>query len=113
MTEHHHSGSYGSYTLGFVTSLILTFIPYFIVSGHLVPNSALPVIVICAVAQLVVQLIFFLHLSAHPKQRWNLTAFIFTTLMLWFIVIGSLWIMNHLNTNMTPTEIDAYMHKQN
>ena len=111
-TDHHH-GSYTSYTIGFVSSLILTFIPYLVVTRHLAGEATIPIVVILAVLQLVVQLVFFLHLSAHPKERWNLAALIFTILMLWFIVIGSLWIMNHLNRNMTQQQIDTYMHKQN
>jgi cytochrome o ubiquinol oxidase subunit IV len=111
--DHHKRGTYASYSIGFAFSLLFTFLAYFVVTGGAAASSAVPFIVLLAVAQLVVQLVFFQHLSAHREGRWDLTAFIFTALMLWFVVIGSLWIMNHLNSNMTPTQIDAYMHKQN
>jgi cytochrome o ubiquinol oxidase operon protein cyoD len=90
-----------SYIIGFILSIALTLIPYAIVVHHMLTGDALVIaVILLAVAQLFVQLVFFLHLSAAPEQRWNLLTFAFTVLILAILVIGSLWIMWNLNYNM-------------
>lgn len=102
---HHNSGSaHGStksYIIGFILSIILTLIPYYLVVNHtLNMQSAYITILVFAVLQLLVQVIFFLHLSGDSSQRWNLLAFIFTLVVLLILVVGSLWIMWNLDYNM-------------
>jgi cytochrome o ubiquinol oxidase operon protein cyoD len=63
----------------------------------------LAVVVGLAVAQLLVQLVFFLHLGREPKPRQNLVVFLFMLLVIGILVIGSLWIMHNLNYHMTMT----------
>ena len=58
------------------------------------------VIGITAVAQVLVQLVFFLHMNTSSEQRWNLIAFIYTILCIAVLLIGSVWIMNYLHFNM-------------
>lgn len=53
-----------------------------------------------AISQLLVQLIFFLHLGRGSNVRWNILVFLFATLVILIVVIGSLWIMNNLDYNM-------------
>lgn len=66
-----------------------------------------------AVMQLLVQLVFFLHIRHESTPRWNLVAFIFMFIFLLIIVVGSLWVMHHLNYNMmSAQENDAYMLEQ-
>ena len=90
-----------SYCTGFILSLILTFIPYYIVTRHVVGSYELLLgITLLGVAQLLVQVIFFLHLPAKIKPYWDLIVFFFTLLIVSFLVIGTLWIMYHLNYNM-------------
>ena len=91
-----------SYIVGFVLSIILTIIPYLIVSRHIINETNLIIlsVVLFAVLQLIVQLTFFLHLSAKPEQRWNLFTFIFTFIVLSILVSGTLWIMYSMNYNM-------------
>jgi cytochrome o ubiquinol oxidase operon protein cyoD len=99
-----HGAGHGtqlSYIIGFILSILLTIIPYTIVVHHLLSSDALVIsIVVLGVLQLLVQLIFFLHLSAHPSQRWNVITFAFTLLILVILVAGSLWIMWNMNYNM-------------
>ncbi|MFZ2832039.1 MAG: cytochrome o ubiquinol oxidase subunit IV [Minisyncoccia bacterium] len=91
-----------SYVIGFVLSILLTLIPYFLVVNHMLAreNLVLP-IVLLGVTQLVVQVIFFLHLSKKSKIHWNMIVFIFTTVIVAILVVGSLWVMQNLNYNMT------------
>jgi cytochrome o ubiquinol oxidase operon protein cyoD len=109
-------GSIKSYTIGFAASLLLTLISYqltviHMTSGHsALPHEVLiPAILSLAVLQLFVQLIFFLHLGIEKKPRWNLIFFISTVSIILMVVLGSLWIMYHLNTNMMPEHVEEFI----
>jgi cytochrome o ubiquinol oxidase operon protein cyoD len=58
------------------------------------------VIAITAVAQVIVQLVYFLHMNTSSEQRWNLIAFIYTILCIAVLLVGSVWVMNYLHYNM-------------
>jgi cytochrome o ubiquinol oxidase operon protein cyoD len=57
-------------------------------------------------------LVFFLHLGQGKDTKWNLVIMLSTLTIVLIVVIGSIWIMNHLNYNMTPTDINNYMNDQ-
>ncbi len=107
-----HEGSLIAYTIGFILSIGLTLIAYFIVVHHVLSGwGLLSVILELAVAQLIVQLVFFLHLG-NRKSHWNIMAFVFMLIVLLIIVIGSIWIMKNLNYNMaTPIQTDNAVQK--
>ena len=100
------------YTIGFVLSLLLTFAAYlYVVLGA---NGAwlLPLLGVLALTQMVVQLIFFLHLGDEVGPRYKLWSFVFMLIILATVVGGSLWIMVNLNYNMmsmSPSEKTNYM----
>lgn len=103
------------YVVGFVSALILTFVAYWLVTSRPVTDGWLTALLMgLATIQLVVQLVFFLHLGSEARPRWNLTALIFMAIILVVIVAGSLWIMNNLNYNMmmTSDQMDEYMKTQ-
>lgn len=108
-TTHESDGSILSYTIGFGVSVILTLAAFWAAS-HLHTSIAIPVIVVLAVAQLFVQLTFFLHLGREHGPRWNLGLFMFTVGIIGILVGGTLWIMNNLaHLHMQPpTETDLY-----
>jgi cytochrome o ubiquinol oxidase operon protein cyoD len=62
-----------------------------------------------AVMQLFVQLIFFLHLGFEKGPKWNLVFFVSTVGIILIIVLGTLWIMYHLNYNMMPKQMEEYL----
>lgn len=96
-------GSVKSYMIGFIVSIILTAIPFWMVMEHVASHSTtMAVIVICAVVQVVVHLIYFLHLDSKSEGGWNMVATVFAALIILIVVIGSLWIMWNLNYNMMP-----------
>lgn len=107
-------GSYKVYSIGFILSLLLTFGSYFLVSEKMAGEGGLLIsLVLLAVVQAVVQLLFFLHLATEPKPNWNLIVFLFMALVLVIIVIGSLWIMYHLDTRtMPPMDHKHMMHHE-
>jgi cytochrome o ubiquinol oxidase operon protein cyoD len=100
-----------AYITGFVLSIGLTLasfgLLYFhIQSDHVFPSHELivPILVMLAVSQLLVQLIFFLHLGQEDKPRWNSIAFAFAVFIVFVVVGGSLWIMNNLNHGQSSLE---------
>lgn len=91
-------GTVKSYIHGFILSLILTIIPFAVVSQHWFSNITSYVIIgLFAVAQLFVQLVYFLHLNHKSSAKWNLNVFLFTFLVVLILVLGTLWIMVNLN----------------
>lgn len=111
-TRHQQSG-YKSYVVGFILSVITTLLAYIFVVNELWPPQMLVYIVLgIAVVQLVVQMVFFLHLGR--GSRWKAVTFYFTLLVVGIIVVGTIWIMHNLDYNMmhmSPDQMTEYMHK--
>lgn len=94
-------GSVKEYLIGFLLSVMLTAIPFVMVMlGGWSKQLTLAVILLCAVAQILVQLIFFLHMNTSSEQLWNTVSAVFIVIIVAILVLGSLWIMQHLNHNM-------------
>jgi cytochrome o ubiquinol oxidase operon protein cyoD len=108
-------GSFQSYTVGFVSSLILTGAAYLMVVNHLFGGWTLIfAIMALAIAQLLVQLLFFLHMGRESRPRWNQAVFLFMLLVVFILVAGSLWIMNNLNyhhDHLSPAQTDNFITK--
>ncbi|GAB2578521.1 cytochrome o ubiquinol oxidase subunit IV [Dyella jejuensis] len=99
--KHDAHGSLKSYLLGFALSLILTFLSFgCVMSGAVPQHLVVPGIVLFCVVQLLVQLVFFLHMGTAPEQRENLTIGVFTILIIAIVVVGSLWVLHNMNVNM-------------
>lgn len=99
-----HGPTHKQYIIGFVLAIVLTVIPFVLVMNHTVAGTP-AVIAGFAVAQILVHVVFFLHVNSTPEQRWNLTALLYTLLMVFVIIGGSLWIMQHLYQNMVPGDM--------
>jgi cytochrome o ubiquinol oxidase operon protein cyoD len=101
-TEHAAShGSVKSYLIGFVLSVILTVIPFWLVMGAgLSKGVTLVAIFIFAIVQVLVHLKYFLHLDFSTDGRWNSLSFIFTTLVIVMLVGLSIWIIFSANALM-------------
>jgi cytochrome o ubiquinol oxidase subunit IV len=100
-TEIAHEGSVKEYLVGFFLSVLLTVIPFALVTMQTLPVLYLMLIIGgCAVGQLMVQAIFFLHLDLSDKYIWNTISFGFIVITVLILTIGSLWLMGHLNHNM-------------
>lgn len=95
--------AFKSYFIGFVLSMILTIIPfYLVITDHKIfKKSTLFLIVIsCAIIQIYIHLIFFLHINDASNKIWNLISLIFTTFITLILILGSIWIMTHLHHNL-------------
>ena len=64
-----------------------------------------PVLIVLAIAQMGVHLVFFLHLSTGPDNSSNVMALAFGVLIVFLVVGGSLWIMANMNANMMPADM--------
>ncbi|KRB51400.1 cytochrome o ubiquinol oxidase subunit IV [Rhizobium sp. Root708] len=97
-------GTLGSYMIGFVLSVILTAIPFWLVMAGVFDNSTVTAAWIMGLGavQIVVHMIFFLHMNPRSEGGWTMMALIFTLLLVAIALAGSLWVMHHLNTNMMP-----------
>ena len=111
--EHAHStgdsvgaphSTFRGYLTGFVLSVILTAIPFWLVMGKVFdkPNVTMLVILAFAAVQIVVHMIYFLHMSPKSEGSWTMLAMIFTVVLVVITLTGSLWIMYHLDNNMMP-----------
>ena len=106
MSHDHNSagashGNFKQYSVGFILSVILTVIPFgMVMAGGFSRSLLVTVIAITAVAQVLVQLVYFLHMNSSSEQRWNVIAFIYTILCIAILLVGSVWIMNYLHYNM-------------
>lgn len=102
----HHAGgaAHGSvkeYVVGLILSIILTAIPFGVVmSGVAGEVLSISLILLCGVGQIFVQLIFFLHMNASSEQMWNTVSGIFVFILVAILIVGCIWIMQHLNHNM-------------
>ena len=113
----HHGGdmphsTFKGYMTGFVLSVILTAIPFWLVMGDVIKDTGMTALVILgfAAVQIVVHMIYFLHMNFHSEGGWNMLALIFTIVIVAIAIAGSLWVMYHLNTNMMP-QMDHEMIK--
>jgi len=101
-------GSLRDYLIGFFLSVVLTAIPFWLVMARPLdagPTAAL--IVGFAVVQIVVHMIYFLHMNARSEGGWTMIALIFTLIVVAIALSGSMWVMHHLDTNMMPRGHDA------
>jgi cytochrome o ubiquinol oxidase operon protein cyoD len=103
-----HAG-YGAYGVGFALSVILTVAAFYpiMVPGTLPEGWIVPTLALLAVVQIFVHLVCFLHMSAASEQRWNVTAFGFALLVVFILIVGSLWIMHGMAEGMHDPDIPA------
>jgi cytochrome o ubiquinol oxidase operon protein cyoD len=64
------------------------------------------------VAQIGVHLVFFLHITSGPENMNNTLALAFGVMIVLLVVVGSVWIMAHMNHNMMPVPMDKLMQMQ-
>ena len=89
--------------LGLGFSVILTAAAFVLAGTHLIYGPAIPVaLIVLAIAQMGVHLVFFLHVTTGPDNTNNVLALAYGVLIVFLVVLGSIWIMNHLEQNMMP-----------
>ena len=105
--SHGHDAGHGSfrgYMIGFVLSIVLTAIPFWLVMGDVIDSKLFTAVLVMGigVVQIVVHMVYFLHMNPRSEGGWTLMALIFTLIIVGIALAGSLWVMHHLNANMMP-----------
>ena len=105
---HGHDGgaahsTLGGYMTGFVLSVILTAIPFWLVMAKVFSNPTVTTFIILgfAIVQIYVHMVFFLHMTSHAEGGWTWMSLIFMVVLVVITLSGSMWVMYHLKTNMT------------
>lgn len=106
-THHDHEAPHGSfrgYMTGFLLSVILTAIPFGLVMSGVIESKPLTAFLVMGLGavQIVVHMIYFLHMNPRSEGGWTIMAMLFTLVLVGILLAGSLWVMHHLNTNMMP-----------
>jgi cytochrome o ubiquinol oxidase operon protein cyoD len=100
----HPHGSRKDYVTGFLLAGALTAIPFWLVMSHALGDAAVTAAAVMGLAmiQVVVHMVYFLHMNRRSEGGWTLLALLFTALLLVIVLSGSLWVMHHLDVNMMP-----------
>jgi cytochrome o ubiquinol oxidase operon protein cyoD len=97
--------SISAYVIGLVLASGLTVLSFYITRGTLFWQPSIPTaLIVLAIAQMGVHLVFFLHITSGPDSTNNVLALAFGILIVFLIIAGSLWIMANLNHNMLPMD---------
>lgn len=107
--DHHHGdaaahGTLKGYVTGFVLAVILTAIPFWLVMADVLGDTQATALTIMALAvvQIIVHMVYFLHMNTKSEGGWTMLALIFTVVLVVITLAGSMWVMYHLNHNMMP-----------
>ena len=91
----------GAYVIGLGLALVLTGISFWVASTSVLWGPGVAVgLVILAIAQMGVHLVFFLHITSGPDNTNNVLALAFGVLIVFLVMVGTIWIMAQLNANM-------------
>ena len=85
-------------------SVVLTAVPSWLVMSNVTDSKQATAFLImaCAAVQMIVHVVFFLHVRARSEEGWTLVSLIFTLILVLIALAGSLWVMHHLDSNMMP-----------
>ena len=99
--EREPTASYLSYTAGLGLAILATIASFIVAQTNLLWPPGIPVgLIVLALAQIGVHLVFFLHLGSGPDSTNNILALAFGVLVVFLVIAGSVWIIANLNTNM-------------
>jgi cytochrome o ubiquinol oxidase subunit IV len=101
------------YTIGLVVAVLLTATSFWVANTSLLWGPGIPLgLVVLAIAQMGIHLVFFLHITTGPDNTNNVLALAFGILIVLLVVVGSLLIMTNLNENMMPSPELMNLHMQ-
>jgi cytochrome o ubiquinol oxidase operon protein cyoD len=98
--EHEPTASYLSYTVGLALAILATVGSFLVSESNLLwPPGILVGLIVLALAQIGIHLVFFLHMGSGPDSTNNILALAFGVLIVLLIIAGSVWIIDNLNSN--------------
>lgn len=103
----------GIYTIGLALALVLTATSFWVVNTSLLwPPGIVLGLIVLAIAQMGVHLVFFLHITTGPDSTNNVLALALGILIVMLVAAGSIWIMADLNESMMPPPELMNLHMQ-
>lgn len=97
-TQKKWHGTLKAYLIGFSTCILLTIVSFALAFTKPLTGQYLShVLVILALIQAVVQLLFFMHVGQEAKPKWETMVFYSMVTTLLIIAVGTLWIIYDLN----------------
>jgi len=98
--DYEPTASYLSYTVGVGLAILATITSFVVSQTDLLWAPGIPVgLLVLAIAQIGVHLVFFLHLGSGPESTNNVLALAFGVLVVFLVIGGSIWIIANLNAN--------------
>lgn len=102
-----------AYVIGLALALILTGVSFWAASTSSLWGPGVAVgLVVLAIAQMGVHLVFFLHITSGPDNTNNVLALAFGVLIVFLVMIGTIWIMTHMDANMMPDPAQMNLQMQ-
>lgn len=93
------------YAIGLVLAVIMTAVSFAIVHSRLIWGPGIPIgLVVLAIGQMGIHLVFFLHVNTGPDSTNTVLALAFGLLIVFLVLAGSIFIMTNLNQNMLPMD---------
>ena len=94
-----------TYLIGLGLAVLLTALSFWAPTTHLIWGPGIPIaLIVFAIAQMGVHLVFFLHITTSPDNTNNVLALAFGVLIVFLVIGGSVWIMTNMNYNMMPRD---------
>ena len=101
------------YTIGLALAVILTATSFWVANTSLIWGPGVPIgLMVLAIAQMGIHLVFFLHITTGPDNTNNVLALAFGILIVLLVVVGSTVIMANLNENLMPPSEVMNLHMQ-
>jgi cytochrome o ubiquinol oxidase operon protein cyoD len=97
-------GTMRDYVIGFAASVVLTVIPFWLVMADPIGNPPVTALLIMqlGILQILVHMFYFLHMNTTSQGGWIMMSAIFTGVIVVITLLGSMWVMYHLNNHMMP-----------
>ena len=93
------------YLVGLGLSVLATVVAFYLSGTSLVWQPSIPAaLIVLAIAQMGVHVVFFLHITTRPDSMNNVMALTFGVFIVFVLIVGSVWIMSHLSHNLIPME---------
>jgi cytochrome o ubiquinol oxidase subunit IV len=98
---------YLTYTVGLGLAILATVASFVVAQTDLLWPPGIAVgLVVLAIAQIGVHLVFFLHMGSGSDNTNNILALAFGTLVVFLVIGGSIWIISSLDANMMTMPAD-------
>lgn len=97
-------GSRRDYVTGFALSVILTAVPFIVVMAGGFASARVTgfVVLAFAVVQIIVHMVYFLHMNPRSESGWTMISLVFTVTVLMIAIVGTIWVMYNMDAYMMP-----------